>query len=144
MADSPCPVCCSLSSFDLISAMLVSLMSFSLGLCSFVIPFCSPVGFSVLHGGADIYYLVLVLRAWDAFKSSGGIGVFNFWAFPGLSKSENENWIFLLLYYFVYLCECVILIGIIHTFLFMIYIKHQLLYRTTFNGFATTTIIAVE
>lgn len=61
--------------------MLVSLMSFSLGICSSVIPFCSPVGFSVLHGGADIYYLVLVLRAWGASKSLGE-SVFLILGFP--------------------------------------------------------------
>lgn len=85
--------------------MLVSLMSFSLGhshsLClSF---YLSPIGFSVLHGGADIYYLVLGLRDGTPLKKVWGIGVFNF-GFPWTFQIRNENWIFILLYYFVYLC----------------------------------------
>jgi hypothetical protein len=48
----------------------------------------SPVGFSVLHGGADIYYLLLVLGA-GAPSKFWGIGVSNFvFFFPWAFKSE--------------------------------------------------------
>lgn len=82
--------------------MLVSLMSFYFR-HSLRLSFClSPIGFSVFHGGADIYYLVLVLRDGTPLKV-WGIGVLIL-GFPGLSKSEMKIGDLLLLYYFVYLC----------------------------------------
>lgn len=92
--------------------MLVSLMSFSLG-HSLCLSFClSPIGFSVLHGGADIYYLVLGLRDGTPLKV-WGIGVFNF-GFPWTFQIRNESWIIIII---ILLCIplCVTLIGIIHT-----------------------------
>lgn len=130
LADSPCPVRCSLSSLffflfvlDLISAMLVSLMSFSFrhSLC---LSFClSPIGFSVLHGGADIYLSGSGFARWDAFKSLGN-WCFNF-GFPWAFQIRNENWI-LLLYTTLYTFVCDLDRDNPHPFLFMIIARYIL------------------